>query len=88
LHGLNAVWLPGTGWYRIDPRGNRAGIDAQFSPPVERLAFAIGRPGEVDFQEVWPEPLPVVVEALRAYESAEELAEKLPDMEVWRKSPV
>ena len=81
LHGLNAVWLAGTGWYRIDARGNRAGIDAQFSPPVERLAFSIGREGEVDFPEVWAEPLSVVVEALRSHESAQDMA--LPDVEVW-----
>jgi hypothetical protein len=33
LHGLNAVWLPDIGGYRIDPRGNRDGIYAQFTPP-------------------------------------------------------
>ncbi len=85
LHGLNAVWLPGIGWYRIDPRGNRAGIDAQFAPPEEKLAFAISRLGEADLPEVWADPLPVVVEALRAHERAEELGEKLPDVEVWGK---
>lgn len=26
LHGLNAVYLDGIGWYRIDARGNREGI--------------------------------------------------------------
>jgi transglutaminase-like putative cysteine protease len=30
LHGLNAVFLPRQGWYRIDPRGNKEGLDAQF----------------------------------------------------------
>ncbi len=38
-HGLNAVYLPVHGWYRVDPRGNKPGIDAQFTPPVERLAL-------------------------------------------------
>ena len=33
LHGLNAVHLPDFGWYRIDARGNRTGIHAQFDPP-------------------------------------------------------
>ena len=48
LHGLNAVHLPEHGWYRIDARGNKPGVDAQFTPPVERLAFAIEIPGEAD----------------------------------------
>ena len=33
LHGLNAVHLPEHGWYRIDARGNKPGVDAQFTPP-------------------------------------------------------
>lgn len=48
LHGLNAVHLAGHGWYRIDARGNKPGIDAQFTPPVERLPFPTGLPGEAD----------------------------------------
>ncbi len=35
LHGLNAVYLPEFGWYRVDARGNRPDVDAQFAPPVE-----------------------------------------------------
>ena len=41
LHGLNAVYLPEFGWYRMDSRGNKSGVDAQFCPPVERLAFKL-----------------------------------------------
>jgi len=33
LHGLNAVHLKDFGWYRIDARGNKPGVDAQFCPP-------------------------------------------------------
>lgn len=80
LHGLNAVLLPGIGWYRVDPRGNRAGIDAQFVPPVERLAFEPRLPGEADLPEIWPDPLPVVVETLRACATAQEVGEHLPDV--------
>ncbi len=41
LHGLVAVYWPGEGWVRIDPRGNRPGIDARFATvrAEERLAF-------------------------------------------------
>ncbi|WP_241645917.1 MULTISPECIES: transglutaminase-like domain-containing protein [Methanohalophilus] len=28
LHTLNAVYLPSGGWYRIDARGNKEGVDA------------------------------------------------------------
>lgn len=81
LHGLVAVHLPGFGWYRIDPRGNKPGVDARFDPPYERLAFALSSPGEVDFPEIWPEPLPVVVEFLRGCGSLAEAVERLPDVE-------
>lgn len=83
LHGLAAVLLPRVGWYRVDPRGNRPGIDAQFDPPVERLAFRVSLPGEVDLPEVWAEPLPVVVDALSAHSSTAELADDLPDVVLW-----
>jgi transglutaminase-like putative cysteine protease len=83
LHGLNAVRLPGIGWYRIDSRGNRAGIDAQFAPPAERLAFPIARPGEADLPEIWADPLPLVIDALRAHATADSLSEHLPDLTLW-----
>jgi transglutaminase-like putative cysteine protease len=80
LHGLNSVLLPDIGWYRVDPRGNRTGIDAQFTPPVERLAFAPQLPGEADLPEIWPDPLPVVVDTLRSCATAQEVGERLPDV--------
>lgn len=86
LHGLNGMWLPGYSWYRVDARGNRAArrqspaIDAQFTPPVERLAFEISQPGEADLPDVLAEPLPVVVEALSRYDRADVLFAHLPDV--------
>jgi transglutaminase-like putative cysteine protease len=80
LHGLNAVHLPDHGWYRIDARGNRPDVDAQFAPPYERLAFAVSNAGELDMTEPLAEPLPIVVERLRAYSSARALGDDLPDM--------
>jgi hypothetical protein len=79
LHGLNAVLLPGIGWYRADPRGNRPDVDAQFIPPVERLAFSIRLAGEADIPDILPDPLPVVVTTIRAYSTADQLYENLPD---------
>lgn len=79
LHGFNAVYLPKFGWYRIDARGNKPGVNARFSPPVEALAFQPRLPGECDFPEILPEPLAVVVEALQAHQTWDALLEHLPD---------
>ena len=57
LHGLNAVHLEEYGWYRVDPRGNKPGVEAEFAPPVERLAFLVFGPGEADLPEIWPSRL-------------------------------
>lgn len=82
LHGLNAVYLKNHGWYRIDARGNKPGVDAQFMPPLERLAFPVLAEQERDLPEIWTEPLPRVVHALSAYSSVREVAENLPDIEL------
>lgn len=82
LHGLNAVWLPEFGWYRIDARGNKPGVDAQFCPPVEQLAFPANDKLEADLPEIWPEPLPVVIKVLTGYATVEEVFNNLPDVEL------
>jgi len=79
LHGLNAVWLTGYGWYRLDPRGNRGGIQARFDPPAEVLAFPCKNPGERLFPQVCAEPLPLVIDALRQHRTRQELEAHLPD---------
>lgn len=81
LHGFNAVHLPEWGWYRVDCRGNRAGIDARFVPPREQLAYAPRLDGEVDFPHIWPDPLPCVVEALETYATWDALLDHLPDID-------
>lgn len=82
LHGLNAVYLKEYGWYRIDPRGNKPGVTAGFTPPIETLAFKLTDAGERDLPEIWPEPLPVVVEALTTMTTVEEVYAHLPDVEM------
>jgi transglutaminase-like putative cysteine protease len=81
LHGFNAVHLPGIGWYRVDARGNRSGVETAFDPPLERLAFEPKVEGEVTFDEIWTSPLPAVVEALTGHRSSAWLLDHLPDME-------
>lgn len=79
LHGLNAVWLADVGWYRLDPRGNKPGIDARFDPPRELLAFRLSDPQERDLPGVLAEPLPVVVEVLERCDTVEQVLAGLPD---------
>jgi transglutaminase-like putative cysteine protease len=81
LHGLNAIRLPNFGWYRADPRGNKPGVNAQFNPPVEQLAFNAVDPQEKLFPEILPDPLEVVVNALRQYDDWKILWSNLPDWE-------
>jgi hypothetical protein len=80
LHGFNAVYLPDAGWYRIDPRGSRDRVDAQFAPPEERLAFKVRFPGGAEFKNILPEPLEIVVEALRAQDDWESMLHHVPDV--------
>ncbi len=82
LHGLNAVFLDKIGWDRIDARGNKEGVDAQFTPPDERVALQATTPQERDLPEIWPEPLPIVVAALQHYNTVAELHRNLPDIQV------
>ncbi len=82
LHGLNAVWLKEHGWYRMDARGNKEGVEAQFSPPLERLAFPLSVPGECDIQGIWPEPLSLVIEVLEKFSSYDAVYANLPDLEI------
>jgi transglutaminase-like putative cysteine protease len=82
LHGLNAVYLESYGWYRIDARGNKTGVNAEFSPPIEKLAFPIITKGEADFPEVWAEPLKLIVDTLQQYKTYKEVADNLPDIEI------
>ncbi|MEM9487306.1 MAG: transglutaminase family protein [Cyanobacteria bacterium P01_F01_bin.116] len=80
LHGLNAVYLPAIGWHRIDARGNREGVNAQFLPPQEHLAFKLQFIGEVDFPAILPEPLNIVINTLHTHQTWEDVLKNLPDV--------
>ena len=82
LHGLNAVYLERFGWYRIDARGNKQGITAEFCPPIEKLAFHIATQGEADLPEIWAEPLPIIIRALAQGKTFQEVADSLPDIDL------
>jgi transglutaminase-like putative cysteine protease len=78
LHGLVAVRLDGA-WHRQDPRGNKPGVDARFSLDGERLAFTPDPDsGELDYPELYAEPHPAVVGAMKAAPGREALLRTLP----------
>ncbi len=82
LHGLNAVFLPSEAkWIRLDARGNKPGVQAEFSTSEERLAYIV-RPelGEIDYPTIYTQPHPKVVKALREHSNCLHLCEHfLPD---------
>jgi len=80
LHGFNAIHLPESGWYRVDARGNKKGVNAQFSPPQEQLAFQLQFPEEADFHAILSEPLQLIVEALQAQATWDDMLRNLPDI--------
>lgn len=79
-HGLNGVYIKELQkWIRLDARGNKEGVNAQFSVETEQLAFPIRHEmGEVDDFVVYPKPDVKVLERLRKYNSRTELWEDLP----------
>lgn len=58
IHALNAVYLTSVRkWIRLDARGNKEGVNAQFSIERERLAFQINeRLGEQDKPLIYTNP--------------------------------
>ena len=66
-------------WYRLDARGNKTGVNAEFRPPIEKLAFDINAEGELDPTRLFAQPLPLVIEHLRNAVSAEDFDVCLPD---------
>jgi transglutaminase-like putative cysteine protease len=80
LHGLNAVYLKEYGWYKIDARGNKEGVDAQFEPPIEKLAF-VPQANEYDIDELYADPLPEVVEALEKNSCYSDMVANFPDIQ-------
>ncbi|WOE68851.1 transglutaminase family protein [Hydrogenimonas thermophila] len=81
LHGLNAIYLKDYGWYKVDARGNKERVNAQFNPPIEMLAFEI-RENEFDLPKIYEEPLEVVVQALEKYKAYDEMINNFPDIEL------
>ena len=80
LHGLNAIYLKDYGWYKVDARGNKKGIDAQFNPPLEKLAFEL-KENEFDLHKIYEEPLNIIIQALEKHTTYKEMIDNMPDIE-------
>lgn len=80
LHGLNAIYLKETGWTRLDPRGNKPGINSQFNLKKEQLAYPIRTEwGEIDYPYVFTKPLKSVINAMLQSKTSQELFYNRPD---------
>ena len=81
IHGLNAVYVDRLAkWVRLDARGNKPGVNAQFSLEQEKLAFPIrSEKGEEDIPVIFAKPDENVVRALTSSKNFETLWDNLPN---------
>lgn len=75
IHALNAVYLSTHNkWIRLDARGNKEGIDAQFSTKKEKLAFPIQKSlNEIEYPIIYVKPHPKVISVLKSSVNALEM---------------
>jgi len=80
-HGLNGVYLNEyKKWIRLDARGNKEGVNAQFSINKEQLAFPVrAEKGEEDGFIIYPDPDVKIIEKLNNNKTRTELWYNLPD---------
>lgn len=79
-HGLNGVYIKEYKmWIRLDARGNKEGVDAQFSIESEQLAFPIrAEKGEEDGVVIYPDPDIKILEKFKNNKTRTELWDDLP----------
>ncbi|GAE27805.1 hypothetical protein JCM9140_3965 [Halalkalibacter wakoensis JCM 9140] len=75
IHALNAVFFKTLNkWIRLDARGNKEGIDAQFSVNEEKIAFHTQEEfDEIDYPIIYSEPHPKTMAVLREHSNAVEM---------------
>jgi len=75
IHALNAVFLKSINkWVRLDARGNKKGIDAQFSIDEEKLAFSTHKElDEKDYPVIYTKPHPKTIAVLEEHIDAIEM---------------
>lgn len=67
IHALNAVYLKSLErWIRLDARGNKEGVNAQFSINEEKLAFPVRKKyNETDYPIIYTKPNANTITALK-----------------------
>lgn len=80
LHGLNAIYLESQKrWIRVDARGNKPGVNAQFSLEQEQLAYPVRTHlGEIDYPIIYTQPNSQVITALKTHKTLHKLIQNLP----------
>jgi len=75
IHALNTIFLKSLNkWIRVDARGNKEGVNAQFSLNEEKLAFPIQADlYEIDYPTIFTKPHPKVVTVLQENTNALEM---------------
>ncbi len=81
LYGYNGVYLASRErWLQLDARGNKPGLDAQFSVDSARLAVSADPArGEWVYPWIFTRPAPVVVDLLSRNKSLARIADHVPD---------
>lgn len=66
IHALNAVYIEALDkWIRLDARGNKPGVNAQFSLEHEQLAFPVNEAlQEIDYPTIYVKPNAKTIAAL------------------------
>ena len=69
IHGLNAVYLSEEKrWIRLDARGNKENVNAQFSINEEKIAFPVrAEYDEIDYPTIYAKMPETVVNAMKNY---------------------
>jgi len=60
-------------------RGNKEGVNAEFCPPIEKLAFHL-QADEFDLPGIYSEPLKIVIETLMKFKTYNEMINNFPDI--------
>ncbi|MCY8233486.1 transglutaminase-like domain-containing protein [Priestia endophytica] len=75
IHALNAVYIDAENkWIRLDSRGNKPGVNAQFSLYEEKLAFPV-RPhlDELDYPTIYVHPHEKTMNILKEHSDGREI---------------
>ncbi|MCL1696106.1 transglutaminase family protein [Lysinibacillus sp. BPa_S21] len=75
IHALNAVYFQSyKKWIRLDARGNKTGVNAQFSLDEEKLAFSINKElNEEDYSIIFAKPNHKTIAVLKEHTDALEM---------------